>query len=180
MCRLTVAGSATIPLMGYIEELRAVVGPRPLITAGVVVVVLRGNTVLLDMRRDSRKWGLPGGLKELGESMEEAARRELLEETGLLAKRVRLLALCSGPEFAHTYPNGDRIDQVAALYQALEVEGDPRAGEQESLEVRYFAVDRLPSPIEPLSERLLALALETFSGDGAESQGAGIAHRPRR
>ena len=179
MCRLTVAGSATIPLMGYIEELRAVVGPRPLITAGVVVVVLRGNTVLLDMRRDSRKWGLPGGLKELGESMEEAARRELLEETGLLAKRVRLLALCSGPEFAHTYPNGDRIDQVAALYQALEVEGNPRAGEQESLEVGYFAVDRLPSPMEALSERLLALALETFSGDGAESQGAGDAHRPR-
>ncbi len=173
-------GSATIPLVGYIEELRAVVGPRPLITAGVVVVVLRGNTVLLDMRRDSRKWGLPGGLKELGESMEEAARRELLEETGLLAKRVRLLALCSGPEFAHTYPNGDRIDQVAALYQALEVEGDPRAGEQESLEVRYFAVDRLPSPMEPLSERLLALALEILGGDGDESQGAGDAHSPRR
>src|SRR3712207_6628894 len=106
--------------MGYIEELRAVVGPRPLITAGVVVVVLRGNTVLLDMRRDSGRWGLPGGLKELGESMEEAARRELLEETGLLAKRVRLLALCSGPEFAHAYPNGDHIDQVAAIYQAIE------------------------------------------------------------
>jgi ADP-ribose pyrophosphatase YjhB (NUDIX family) len=175
-----VGGSATIPLVGYIEELRAVVGPRPLITAGVVVVVLRGNTVLLDMRRDSRKWGLPGGLKELGESMEKAAQRELLEETGLLAKRVRLLALCSGPEFAHTYPNGDRIDQVAALYQALEVEGDPSAGEQESLEVRYFAVDRLPSPMEPLSERLLALALETLGGDGEESQGAGDAHCPRR
>ena len=160
--------SSSIPLMGYIEELRAVVGPRPLITVGAVVIVLRGDTVLLDRRRDSRKWGLPGGMKELGESMEEAARRELLEETGLLANRVRLLALCSGPEFAHTYPNGDRIDQVAALYQALEVEGYPRAGEQESLEVRYFAVDGLPSPMEPLSERLLALALESFRGDGAE------------
>ena len=172
-------GSATIPLMGYIEELRAVVGPRPLITAGVVVVVLRGNAVLLDMRRDSRRWGLPGGLKELGESMEDAALRELLEETGLRAKRVRLLALCSGPEFAHTYPNGDRIDQVAAIYQALEVEGLPSASEEESLEVRYFAVDGLPSPMEPLSERLLALALKTIS-DGAESQGAGDADRPRR
>ncbi len=161
-------GSATIPLMGYIEELRAMVGPRPLITAGVVVVVLRGNAVLLDMRRDSRRWGLPGGLKELGESMEDAALRELLEETGLRAKRVRLLALCSGPEFAHTYPNGDRIDQVADIYQALEVEGHPSAGEEESLEARYFAVDGLPSPMEPLSERLLALALESFRGDGAE------------
>ena len=169
-----------MPRMGYIEELRAVVGPRPLITAGVVVVVLRENTVLLDLRRDSRRWALPGGFKELGESLEEAARRELLEETGLVARRLRFLALCSGQEFVHTYPNGDRIDQVAALYQALEVDGDPRAGEQESLEVRYFAVDGLPSPMEPLSERLLARALETLSDDGAEGQGAGGAHRPHR
>lgn len=108
---------------------------------------------------------LPGGFKELGESLEEAARRELLEETGLVARRLRFLALCSGPQFAHTYPNGDRIDQVAALYQALEVDGDPRAGEQESLGVRYFPVDALPSPMEPVSERLLARALETFGGE---------------
>ncbi len=112
---------------------------------------------------------LPGGFKELDESLEAAARRELLEETGLIARRLRFLALCSGPQFVHTYPNGDRIDQVAALYQALEVDGDPRAGERESLEVRYFAVDGLPSPMEPLSERLLALALETFGDDGAGS-----------
>ena len=150
--------------------MRAVLGSRPLITAGVVVVVLRGNEVLLDMRRDSRKWALPGGFKELGESLEEAARRELLEETGLVARRLRFLALCSGPEFAHTYPNGDRIDQVAAVYQALEVDGDPRAGEQESLEVRYFALDGLPSPLEPLSERLLARALETLRGGGTKRQ----------
>ncbi len=159
-----------MPRMGYIGELRAVLGSRPLITAGAVVIVLRGNEVLLDMRRDTRKWALPGGFKELGESLEEAARRELFEETGLVARRLRLLALCSGPEFAHTYPNGDRIDQVAAVYQALEVDGDPRAGEQESLEVRYFALDGLPSPVEPLSERLLARALETLGGGGIKSQ----------
>ncbi len=154
-----------MPRMSYIEELRAVVGSRPLITAGAVVVVLQEDRVLLDMRRDSRKWALPGGFKELGESLEEAARRELLEETGLVARRLRFLALCSGPQFAHTYPNGDRIDQVAALYQALEVDGDPRAGEQESLGVRYFHVDALHSPMEPVSERLLARALGTFGGE---------------
>lgn len=153
-----------MPRMSYVEELRAVVGSRPLITAGAVVVVLRDDKVLLDMRRDSQKWALPGGFKELGESLEEAARRELLEETGLVARRLRFLALCSGPQFAHTYPNGDRIDQVAALYQALEVDGDPRAGERESLEVRYFPVDALPSPMEPVSERLLARALGAFRG----------------
>ena len=152
------------PCMGYIEELRAVVGSRPLITAGVVVVVLREDTILLDLRRDSRKWALPGGLKELGESLEEAARRELHEEAGLVARRLRFLTLCSGPDFAHIYPNGDRIDQVAAVYQALEVDGDPRAGEQESLEVRYFDLGSLPTSMDPLSKRLLARALEAVRG----------------
>jgi hypothetical protein len=46
--------------------------------------------------------------------------------------------------------------------------------------VRYFAVDGLPSPMEPLSERLLARALESINGDGAEVRGAGDAHRPHR
>lgn len=48
-----------MPRMSYVEELRAVVGSRLLITAGAVVVVLREDRVLLDMRRDSRKWPCP-------------------------------------------------------------------------------------------------------------------------
>ncbi len=57
---------------------------QPLV--GVGAVVFRGEDVLLVRRgqepaRDS--WSLPGGLVELGETLEEAIRRELAEETGL-------------------------------------------------------------------------------------------------
>jgi len=110
--------------MDCLEELRALLGSQLLITVGVSVVVLRGREVLLEKRHDSRDWGLPGGYKELGETLEETARRELLEETGLAARGLRFLSLCSGPEFVYTYPNGDRIESVTAVYQALEVEGD--------------------------------------------------------
>jgi ADP-ribose pyrophosphatase YjhB (NUDIX family) len=68
--------------VGYLEELRKVVGSQLLITVGVSVIVLRGDAVLLEKRHDSQDWGLPGGFKELGESLQETARRELLEETG--------------------------------------------------------------------------------------------------
>ncbi|MGH7056483.1 MAG: NUDIX hydrolase [Acetobacteraceae bacterium] len=58
--------------------------PRPLV--GIGIVVLKPDAVLLVRRGhppNQGQWSLPGGAQELGESAEEAARRELAEETGL-------------------------------------------------------------------------------------------------
>ena len=148
--------------VSYLKELREVVGSQLLITAGVSVIVLRGDAMLLEKRHDSRDWGLPGGYKELGESLEEAARRELFEETGLVALELRFLALCSGPEFTYTYPNGDRVEAVTAVYQALQVEGELRTAEGENLELRYFDVRELPQ-MYSLSESLLARVREVLA-----------------
>ncbi len=57
---------------------------RPIV--GIGVVVLRGDTVLLVRRGkppNEGSWTLPGGAQEIGETAAEAARRELLEETGV-------------------------------------------------------------------------------------------------
>lgn len=71
-------------MSGYIMDLREVVGARPLILAGAgVIIVDNEGRILLQHRSDNGDWGIPGGSMELGESFEEAARREVLEETGL-------------------------------------------------------------------------------------------------
>ena len=69
--------------MGYMEELRALVGRRCVILNGSVAVVQDAEGRVLLQHRDDGRWGLPGGLMELGESCEDTARRETKEETGL-------------------------------------------------------------------------------------------------
>lgn len=62
---------------------------------GVGIVLLRGDEVLLVKRGKPPgmgQWSLPGGAQELGETAEECARRELLEETGLEAGPFHLVA----------------------------------------------------------------------------------------
>ena len=65
--------------MGYIEELRALVGHRRLILAGASCVVRSRDGKLLLQQRvyPEGRWCFPGGLMELGESVEDTARREV-------------------------------------------------------------------------------------------------------
>lgn len=149
--------------MDHWRDLRAAFGSdRTLIAIGAGALVLEKNAVLLQRRRDGGDWGLPGGAKEPGETLEETARRELFEETGLIAKSLRFLTVCSGLEFTHTYPNGNKIEHVAAIYHALEVERNMRPDERETLELRYFGLRELPD-MQPLSELLLDNALESLA-----------------
>jgi ADP-ribose pyrophosphatase YjhB (NUDIX family) len=70
----------------------------------------RGH-VLMQRRSDFDWWGLPGGVIERGEAAAECVTREVREETGLHVRPVWLVGTYSGPQYAVTYPNGDRVQQ---------------------------------------------------------------------
>jgi 8-oxo-dGTP diphosphatase len=62
---------------------------------GIGIILLRGDDVLLIRRGrppGAGQWSLPGGKQELGETAEAAARRELLEETGLECGTLTMVA----------------------------------------------------------------------------------------
>lgn len=139
----------------YIKEMRKLIGTRPLMVAGATILCINERKeLLLQYRSDADIWGLPGGVMEYGESLEETAARELYEETGLLAGELQFIQILSGTEECHTYPNGDQIYGVTAVYLTRHVTGILKAG-GESRELRYFPLDGLPSPLVPKARRIV-------------------------
>jgi 8-oxo-dGTP pyrophosphatase MutT (NUDIX family) len=140
----------------YIRELRALVGHRPLVLASAGALVFDADgRLLLHRRDDNGKWSTSGGAVEPGESLEDTARRELREETGLEAGRLRLLDVYSGAEFFVEYPNGDQAYVVGALFIAEDVRGTATPDGHESTEIGYFSFDDLPADLDPNHLRLL-------------------------
>ena len=80
---------------------------RPLNLVGVAVAVINENGELLLQKRNDGHWGIPGGFIELGESTEEAGRREVFEETGLEIGKLDLVGVFSGKQHFVKLPNGD-------------------------------------------------------------------------
>ena len=129
----------------YIEELRELVGHRPLILPGTNVLVLDASDRLLLMRRaDTGEWGLPGGFMEPGETLEETARREVLEETGLTIGEMVFIRLFSGPDCYYRYPNGDEVYSVVAAYLTRDFTGALERRSPEASELAFFGLHDQP------------------------------------
>lgn len=133
--------------MGYILELRKIegIGHRPLqmVACAVFLFDEKGN-VLLQKRADDFTWCVPGGSMELGETPEEAARREFFEETGLELGNLKLFNVMSGEDSHFTYPNGDEIYAVDINYVCYEYSGTFKKQDEEVLELQFFDIDKLP------------------------------------
>ena len=100
---------------------------RPLV--GLGVVLLRPDAVLLVRRGKAPNrgaWSIPGGAQELGETAEDGARRELLEETGLHAERLLLAANVD----SITYDDDGRVQYHYTIldFAAEWIDGEPKTG----------------------------------------------------
>ena len=127
--------------MDYIKSIRPQLGHQKIILNCAGAVVCREGKILLQRRSDNAAWGLPGGILELDETYEEAAVREVREETGLTVRLTALLGIYHNYDMM--WPNGDRAHTIGAIYTAEILSGEPRIDE-ESLELRFFAQEELP------------------------------------
>ncbi len=95
------------------------------------------------------QWSLPGGFVELGETSEEAVRREMLEETGLVVREVRLVGVST---------KQSRISGAVMVlgYEALAWEGEP-SPDSDAMALQFFAPDERPPLAFEAHRELLAL-----------------------
>ena len=129
-------------MSSYIADLRKIVGHRTLIQcAGSIIIENEKGEILLGRRTDNHMWGYAGGSIEIDERIEECAKRELFEETGLVADEMTLFMINSGPEVHYVYPNGDEVSNVEIIYLCKKYHGTLKRQEEEIEELRFFALD---------------------------------------
>ncbi|WP_053217926.1 NUDIX hydrolase [Virgibacillus senegalensis] len=134
--------------MDYISYLRSMVGHEKVImvVAGVFVLDEHGR-LLLHLRSDNESWGLPGGYMEMGETVSDAARREVFEETGLRLGNLELFGIYSGPEKEKTLGNGDQVAMVQIWFSCREYSGKLVKNNEETLDADFFPLDDLPDQL---------------------------------
>lgn len=122
----------------------------------VAVIVGRDGRALLGRRGAGERqgrWGLPGGFVDRGEKLEDAAAREVREETGLEVRVGPLLLLRS--------ERGDPV--ILVVYPAESAGGEPRPGE-ELTELGWFGPGELPELAFAHDAELLAAWWERGAG----------------
>ncbi|WP_429472523.1 NUDIX domain-containing protein [Neobacillus sp. B4I6] len=142
--------------MGYIEDLRKIVGNRPLILVGAMVCVIDDQGKILLQKRPEGMWGLPGGLLELGESVEEAGRREVFEETGVEIGQLQLVEIFSGKQYFRKLPNGDEFYPVTIAYVSKDIKKKTiKIDGKESIDAGFFPLHELPEQTSPLVRKMI-------------------------
>ncbi len=127
---------------------------------GIGVLVIHDGTVLLLKRKGSHgagTWCLGGGHLEYGETIADCARREVLEETGLMLDKVEII--CVNEELNFIKTDHKHYITVGCLASVLTDHFENKEPDKH-IDIQWFDINKLPSPLFPASEHIIQCFLK--------------------
>ena len=121
---------------------------NPLLTVDIIIEITGKGIILIERKNPPYGWAIPGGFVDYGESLEKAALREALEETGLVVKGLRQFRAYSDPD------RDPRHHTVSVVFAGVG-EGVPKAAD-DAKTVEIFALDKLPAKLAFDHARILS------------------------
>jgi ADP-ribose pyrophosphatase YjhB (NUDIX family) len=120
-----------------------------IVPSTTAVVQDSAGRIVLVRRKDNDLWALPGGGMEPGESIEDTAVREVLEETGLVVEVIGLVGVYTNPHHVMEYSDGEVRQQFSLCYSTALKGGKIRIDE-ESTDIAWVPVEQIQSlPMHP-------------------------------
>lgn len=119
----------------------------------------RGRLLLIQ-KVDNGFWALPGGAMDLGESIRDAAVREVEEETGVRVEVTGLVGIYTDPGHVMAYDDGEVRQEFSVCFHACPISGEPREDGTETKAARWVELADLPGlSIHPSMRRRIDAAL---------------------
>ncbi|MFI5716220.1 NUDIX domain-containing protein [Nocardia sp. NPDC051750] len=111
--------------------------PNNLVPGGSALVVDASDAVLMQRRSDSGNWSFPGGVMEIGETLEQCVVRETKEETGLDIEITGLLGIYTDPQHVIAYADGEVRQEFNITFYGRVIGGSLEVS-AESTQVRFL------------------------------------------
>lgn len=127
--------------------------------AGAEAVIVHEGKIMLIKRSDNGLWAVPGGLVEVGETLAEAAQRELWEETGIRGQVTRLLGIFD----SRLWHSKTKAHLYHAIFLA-EATDLSLATSSEATEVAFFGENNLPK-LSPGHQHRVPLLFKILRGE---------------
>jgi len=126
----------------YILRIREKIGNDFLLLPSVTILVVdKDDRILLVRHHNNDVWVAPGGMIEPNETPENAAIREMKEETNCDIKLTSTIGTYGGPDFCMQYQNGDKVGYVMTVFKAEISNGELKPDGEEIHEIKYFSYD---------------------------------------
>lgn len=130
--------------MEYWQRIRQAVGKEAIIIPSAAGAIVHEGKILLVRHNLLKKWQIPGGLQEIGESIQQTVQREIKEELGLDLVTDSLISVYSQPKWMIKFPNESKLQQLLFFFSMKGEISPVKIQTNEIADYHFFAPEEVP------------------------------------